>query len=421
MASSDSALLTRWREGDAGAGKQLFEGYFDPLRRFFANKVSEGIDDLIQETFLRCLRSPDRIDDGGKFRSYLFSIAHRVFIDHLRHRHRNSDPIDYAEVSLQDLSPNARSLIIRHEEQRLLLGALRHLPIASQVLLELHYWESLSVAEIAQVFYVPTPTVQGRLRRARRLLDEALGRLAESPELLASTVDRFETWIEDCRDICANPVMGGPITRFPNEVRRHEPNHPRTTVFLTIEGDIEQLTSQRRREFEEYLRRQLGDPSIKIRSVRSGSIILELDVGLETALILKKMVDAGDTTSICGMQIISLTIKEASDDPASTMKSNGARIGSLSDLLSALFCVDELRRFMTKYSQNGQNLATKLPEGNPSLENVAFRAACLLDRYGLVDRHLFLSLREERPGRASDIVIVEQECLPEIIIDVALK
>ncbi len=199
MVVSDSELLVRWRADDAQAGEQLFERYFDPVKRFFANKVSGGLDDLIQETFLRCVKNRDLVEDGGRFRSYLFTIAYRVFVDHLRYGYRDGEVIDFAATSIQDLSPGASSLMARYEEQRLLLDALRRIPIASQVMLELHYWESLTVGEIAQIFDVPTPTAQGRLRRARERLDAAMSELAASPELLASTVHGFESWIERCR------------------------------------------------------------------------------------------------------------------------------------------------------------------------------------------------------------------------------
>ena len=50
--SADLELLQKWSDGDASAGNQLFNRHFDPVCRFFANKVSEDVDDLIQKTFL---------------------------------------------------------------------------------------------------------------------------------------------------------------------------------------------------------------------------------------------------------------------------------------------------------------------------------------------------------------------------------
>jgi RNA polymerase sigma-70 factor (ECF subfamily) len=37
---SDAELLEAWRQGDKRAGAELFERYFEPISRFFVNKLS---------------------------------------------------------------------------------------------------------------------------------------------------------------------------------------------------------------------------------------------------------------------------------------------------------------------------------------------------------------------------------------------
>ena len=41
-------------------------------------------EDLLQETFVRAIRAPEGIRDPSRARSYLFTTAHRLLIDHLR-------------------------------------------------------------------------------------------------------------------------------------------------------------------------------------------------------------------------------------------------------------------------------------------------------------------------------------------------
>src|SRR5690606_12989864 len=81
----------------------------------------------------------------------------------------------------------------RHE-QRLLLAALRHIPLDLQIALELHYWEGMAGPELAEVLGVPEGTVRSRLRRAKELLTERLGELADSPALLESTLSDLDGW-----------------------------------------------------------------------------------------------------------------------------------------------------------------------------------------------------------------------------------
>lgn len=177
----------------------LFERYFQAVERFFLNKAPDHVDDLVQETFLGCLKSRDQVTDSSKFRAHLFAIAYHVLGTHLRHVYRGRKHLDFTEISMHDLAPGPGSAMAHHDEQRLLLEALRKIPVDHQVLLELHYWEALTTEEIAKVLGVPVGTVRGRLQRARAQLEQAMERLANSPRLLESTRDRLDDWVADCR------------------------------------------------------------------------------------------------------------------------------------------------------------------------------------------------------------------------------
>ena len=48
----------------------LFERYYQAIERFFVNKVSVEVGDLVQQTFIACVEGRERIRDGCKFRSY---------------------------------------------------------------------------------------------------------------------------------------------------------------------------------------------------------------------------------------------------------------------------------------------------------------------------------------------------------------
>ena len=200
MERSDGDLLERWRAGDMASGEALFEKYYPMVERFFLNKVTTGIQDLVQETFIRCVESRERIRDDDRFRSFLFAVAYNVLSAHLRERYRSGGAIDCSEVSVCDLAPGPGTLVARRREHQLLIEALRHIPIDDQVLLELHYWEQLTTHQIAEALSIPVGTVRGRLQRARTRLEEAMARLAESPRDLSSTLERLDDWAAECRE-----------------------------------------------------------------------------------------------------------------------------------------------------------------------------------------------------------------------------
>lgn len=196
----DHALLEQWAAGDRTAGGALFERHFRSLHRFFANKLSSlaDVEDLMQQTLVGCIaaRSGFRRDAG--FRTFLFAIARNTLLKHLRDRHPTPS-FDPADVSLADCGMGQSSIVQAKREQQLLLLGLRHIPIDSQVVLEMHYWESMSAVEIAETLGESVPTVRARLRKAREQLVAAIERLARTPEERASTLDGLDAWVRGLR------------------------------------------------------------------------------------------------------------------------------------------------------------------------------------------------------------------------------
>lgn len=195
---TDFELLDAWRAGDRDAGNQLFERYFDAICRFFANKVHHQIDDLIQKTFLGCVEGRDRFQKQASFRTYLFAVANNVLRAHFRQKRPDSD-FDPGESSADDFTPSPSTIFALQQEQRLLLEALRRIPLDYQLVLELYYWEDMAAPELAQILSIPEGTVRSRLRRAKEALADKMASLAKSPELLRTTLSDLEKWVRSLR------------------------------------------------------------------------------------------------------------------------------------------------------------------------------------------------------------------------------
>ncbi len=189
----DAAAVTAWRAGDQAAGKSLFAKYFEPLVLFFRNKVDEGVDDLIQQTFLAILGSIDRFRGDAPFRSYLFAIARNELLGYYRKHGRRAGDVDVTEISVAAMSSAQPSrLLARHHEHQLLLDALRTLPLDLQIALELVYWEDLSGPELAVALGVPEGTVRSRLRRGKEMLAERLTELSADPATVDESVREID-------------------------------------------------------------------------------------------------------------------------------------------------------------------------------------------------------------------------------------
>lgn len=192
--STDAELVERWRGGDRAACAALFDRYHANLVRFFRSKVPEAADDLVQRTFLRCFEALARLAEVHAFRSFLFGIACNTLREHYRSVHRDHARLVFTSVSARDLDPSASALVGWRQEQRLLLAALRRIPLADQILLELRYWEQLPGQEIAAIVEAPLGTVKANLHRARQRLEAQLAALTREPAALHATASDLERW-----------------------------------------------------------------------------------------------------------------------------------------------------------------------------------------------------------------------------------
>lgn len=172
----DLELLTRWRAGDTGAGEALFARYFDSLCGFFATKCNEA-DELVQRTLVACLKAKDQFRQQSSFRTYVFTIARHELYHHLRKQRRDEDRLDFSVTSVAELVTTPATRLARDAERRRILEILRTLPVEQQTLLELHYWEDMDVAALAEVFETTPGNIRVRLHRARQALKDKSGAL----------------------------------------------------------------------------------------------------------------------------------------------------------------------------------------------------------------------------------------------------
>jgi RNA polymerase sigma factor (sigma-70 family) len=190
---SDREVFVAWQDGDADAGEALFERYFDSIYGFFETKCPAEADELVQATFLACIRGKDSFRHDAIFRTYLFAIARNQLYTFLRTRRRDR-AIDFELSSIAEVMSTPATKLARNEQHQRLLIALRQLPIEQQTLIELHYLQEMDIAELAEVFDAPTVTIRSRLHRARKLLRELLERDPGIERAVVDTLETMDAW-----------------------------------------------------------------------------------------------------------------------------------------------------------------------------------------------------------------------------------
>ncbi len=127
---------------------------------------SQDADDAVQEVFLRLFQYRGTFEGDEHLRRWLLRVAVNCCRDLLK------SPWRKRRVSLESLPETP---VFDQPEQAALYREVMALPEKYRTVLNLFYYEELSVREIGELLGVGDSTVTTRLARARRRLRERLG------------------------------------------------------------------------------------------------------------------------------------------------------------------------------------------------------------------------------------------------------
>jgi len=180
--ASDEELALEIQCGNREALTLLVEHYHAPIMGFLyrlAGGDRSLAEDLVQETFLRALKSIRQYRYPRPFKPWLYAIALNLARDHYKKaetRHVYELPEGFEAAS----SASADGDLSGEEESGRVAAAVLELPRQQREAIILRYCQCLSLLEIAGVLQVPVGTVKSRiclgLKRLRACLNEAENR-----------------------------------------------------------------------------------------------------------------------------------------------------------------------------------------------------------------------------------------------------
>jgi RNA polymerase sigma-70 factor (ECF subfamily) len=170
------------RRRDVALLKTLVEQYQYRLVRYFIYLLGrrDGVDDLVQETWLRVLERGSSYDGRSRFEPWLFTIARNLAIDQMRKRQTSSlDSNDEGDWETGAKSPKSDdpspfALAARTEDAERLAHSLETLDSVYREALVLRFQEDLSLQEISTVVGAPVSTVSSRIYRGLATLRSQL-------------------------------------------------------------------------------------------------------------------------------------------------------------------------------------------------------------------------------------------------------
>ncbi len=150
------------------------------LRSVILGVLGRGdpVDDVMQKVWAQVLQRYDSLQDAGRVKPWLYSIARHAALDFAIARRRRSTRTagESALVGLADPGRDAEpdATVAGREAHELILREIGGLPAIYREPFVLRHLENWSYAQIGEVLGLPLDTVETRLVRARRLLREAL-------------------------------------------------------------------------------------------------------------------------------------------------------------------------------------------------------------------------------------------------------
>jgi RNA polymerase sigma-70 factor (ECF subfamily) len=166
-------LGTRLAKGDSRAVEDVYEALGPRVLSYLRRRVPyDEAEDVMQRVFFEVWRSRDRFDPERSLEAWVFAIARRRAIDHLRRPHHVTVPIELVrDLSDTDGREAADSLVWAREVRR----CLDRLSAEQREVLQLAYFGGRTQVEIAEQLGLPLGTVKARMFRGLRRMGYAMG------------------------------------------------------------------------------------------------------------------------------------------------------------------------------------------------------------------------------------------------------
>ncbi len=161
---SDESLMLAYQRGDSTAFEVLYKRHKDNLFAFIYHHYSNSsiVEEIAHDAWIAVIDAAGRYQAKAKFKTYLFSIAHKKLVDYWR-KQKPIEELQEENIALDKAGPGQEVVALQ------MLQIFENLPMEQRqtfLLLE----QGFSYDEIANITQVGAETVKSRIRYARKTL-----------------------------------------------------------------------------------------------------------------------------------------------------------------------------------------------------------------------------------------------------------
>jgi RNA polymerase sigma-70 factor, ECF subfamily len=164
----------------------LYEKYHQDVFQFLFYMVRnrEQAEDLMQEVYIRVLKSYQQFEGKSSEKTWLFSIARNVAIDSFRKqkgwKQRIMEKFDWSSQQVKDEYPIPEEIALQREEIQMMYKGLENCTVDQRMVLIMRYIQELSITETAEALGWTESKVKTTQHRALKVLkknmEELLGK-----------------------------------------------------------------------------------------------------------------------------------------------------------------------------------------------------------------------------------------------------
>ncbi|MBA4537320.1 RNA polymerase sigma factor SigX [Bacillus aquiflavi] len=166
--------------------EELYEKYHHDVFQFlfYMVKNREQAEDLVQEVYIRVLKSYGRFEGKSSEKTWLFSIARNVAIDFFRRQKGWKkvlfERFDWSTQQVKDdTQPLPEEIATKNDEIQLIYRCLDQCTVDQKIVIIMRYFQDLSIIETAAALGWTESKVKTTQHRALKMLKKHLEELSE--------------------------------------------------------------------------------------------------------------------------------------------------------------------------------------------------------------------------------------------------